>query len=120
MSGPPSSTLEILLSPRVGVIEGMATDVAGQPVPGAQVVLIPSRRERTELFRPVSADSNGHYAIPSIAPGEYVLAAWDAIEPYAFFDPELLGQAERQGKPVQVGESSRQTLNVTSIPVQGR
>jgi hypothetical protein len=120
LTGPQSGTLDIVLSQNVGVIEGVATDAAGQPIPGAQVVLIPSRRERTELFRPVSADSNGRFAISSIAPGEYVLAAWDAIEPYAFFDPELLGQAERQGKPVRVGESSRQTMNVTSFPVQGR
>jgi 5-hydroxyisourate hydrolase-like protein (transthyretin family) len=120
ISGPTSSTLDVVLSPNVGVIDGVAMDAAGQPVPGAQVVLIPNNRERTELFRPVSADSNGHFSIPSIAPGDYVLAAWDAIEPYAFFDPELLGQAERQSKPVRVNESSKQSVNVVSIPVQGR
>jgi 5-hydroxyisourate hydrolase-like protein (transthyretin family) len=120
VTGPQSGTLDIVLSQKVGVIEGLAADAAGQPVPGAQVVLIPSRRERTELFRSVAADSNGRFAISSIAPGEYLLAAWDAIEPYAFFDPELLSLAERQGKPARVSESSRQTLNVTSISVQGR
>jgi 5-hydroxyisourate hydrolase-like protein (transthyretin family) len=120
MTGPQSSTLEVVLSPNVGVIDGIAIDAAGQPVPGAQVVLIPSNRERTELFRPVSADSSGHFVIPSIAPGDYMLAAWDAIEPYAFFDPELLVQAERQNKPVRVGESSKQNVNVVSIPAQGR
>jgi len=120
ISGPQSGTLDVVLSPRVGVVEGVAIDAAGQPTPGAQVVLIPGRRERTELFRPVSADSSGHFTISSIAPGEYILASWDAIEPYAFFDPELLAQAERQGKPVRVGESSHQTLNITLISVQGR
>src|SRR5262245_1445800 len=95
-------------------LEFPPTAVPGQPLPGAQVVLIPSRnRYRTELFRPVAADSTGRFVIASIAPGEYTLAAWDAIEPYAFFDPALMVQAERQGKGIRVTESSNQTVNVT-------
>ena len=112
-----------IVPPGVGGVVQQQIDqgVGGDaPIPGAQVVLIPARRERTELFRPVSADSSGHFTISSIAPGEYILASWDAIEPYAFFDPELLAQAERQGKPVRVGESSHQTLNTTLISAQGR
>jgi hypothetical protein len=121
VSGPTSNSLEILVSPNVGSIEGVAVDAAGQPLPGAQVVLIPNRnRHRTELFRPVAADSTGRFVIASIAPGEYTLAAWDAIEPYAFFDPELMVQAERQGKGIRVAESSKQTVNVTAIAVSGR
>jgi hypothetical protein len=80
------------------------------------VVLIPSRnRERTELFRPVTADSSGRFTIPAIAPGEYILAAWDAIEPFAFFDPALMRQAEVSGKTIRVLGSSSQVVNVTSM-----
>jgi len=107
--GGETTGLEIVLSPNVGAVEG-ETDA------GAQVVLIPSRnRERTELFHPVIADSAGHFAIPNVAPGDYTLAAWEAIEPYSFFDSSLIGQAETQGKAVHVAESSRQQLNVTAI-----
>jgi hypothetical protein len=52
----------------------------------------------------------------SVAPGDYKLAAWDAIEPYAFFDPELIKQADNNGKLVHVSESSRQTINVITVP----
>jgi 5-hydroxyisourate hydrolase-like protein (transthyretin family) len=121
LSGPTSNMLDIVVSPNVGTIEGMAVDVSGQPVPGAQVVLIPNHnRRRPELFRPVAADSTGHFAIPSIAPGEYTLAAWDAIEPFAYFDPELIAQAERQGKPIRLTESSNQSVNATTITARGR
>ena len=83
------------------------------------MVLIPARnRERTELFRPAMADSTGRFNIPAIAPGEYILAAWDAIEPNAFFDPNLIQQAEGQGKAVRVMESSSQTVNVTPMPAR--
>jgi len=121
LSGTISNSLDILISPNVGSIAGVAVDASGQPAPGAQVVLIPTRnRQRTELFKPVVADSTGHFAIPDIAPGEYTLAAWDSIEPYAFFDPELMVQAERQGKAIRVTESSNQAVNVTSIAAPGR
>jgi hypothetical protein len=115
-TGRDSQTLDVLISPNVGVIGGTVSDASGQPTPGARVVLIPSRnQERTDLFRPVTSDSSGRFTIPSIAPGEYILAAWDAIEPFAFFDPILIRQAEETGKVVRVPESSNQTINLTSM-----
>ena len=119
VTGSDSNPLDILISPKVGTLEGAALDVAGQPFPGAQVVLIPARnRERMELFRPVMADSAGHFSIPAVAPGEYILAAWEAIEPNAFFDPNLIQQAEGQGKALRIAESSNQTVNVTPMPAR--
>jgi 5-hydroxyisourate hydrolase-like protein (transthyretin family) len=120
VSGPQSDTLDILISSNVGSVAGVATDAAGQPASGAHVVLIPNNRERTELFRPVSSDSTGRFNIPLVVPGDYILAAWDAIEPNAFFDPELIRQAERLGKAIRVAESSNQTTTVTSIPAPGQ
>jgi hypothetical protein len=98
-----------VISPNVGTVEG-ATE------PGALVVLIPARnRERTELFRPITADSAGHFNIPNVAPGEYTLVAWESIEPFSFFDPSLIQIAETQGKALRVEESSKQTVSVTAI-----
>lgn len=119
--GPDSRVLDILISHNVGIIEGVVADAAGQPMPGAQVVLIPSRnRERTELFRPVLADLSGRFTIPGVAPGEYTLAAWEVMEPNAFFDPNSIRQAEAGGKPVRVVEVSSQTVNLTAIPAGAR
>ena len=79
-------------------------------------MLIPNRnRERTEIFSYVTADSTGRFTIPNVAPGDYTVAAWDAIEPFAFFDPSLIRQAETHGEAVRVAESARQTVNVTVI-----
>jgi hypothetical protein len=66
------------------------------------------------LFKAVTADSSGSYAITAVAPGDYILAAWEAIEPYAFFDPELIREAEAAGTRVRIGESSPVTLNITA------
>jgi hypothetical protein len=103
------SGLELVLSPNGGTLEGNTEA-------GAQVVLIPVRnRERTELFRPVTADTAGHFIISNITPGDYTLVAWESIEPFSFFDPLLIRQAETQGTSVRVEESSRQNRNVNVI-----
>jgi hypothetical protein len=120
---PSSNTgvLEIVLSPNVGTITGEAFDAADRPMAGAQVVLIPSQnRERPELFLPVTTDSSGRFSIPSVAPGEYILAAWEVMEPYSYFNPEWIARAERSGKAVQVTESSRQAVSITVIPAVER
>ena len=115
LSSNESGQLDILISPNAGQIEGDAVDALGQPAPGSEVVLIPeTNRSRTELFRPVTADASGHFVITAIVPGDYKLAAWDAIEPYAFFDPELMQQADQNGKSVRVTESSKQKVTVSA------
>jgi hypothetical protein len=109
-----TSTLDLLISSKGGVIEGSAADAGGQPLPGALVVLIPNR-ERRELFRSATADAAGQFAISAIVPGEYTLAAWESITSFAFFDPTLIRQADAEGKSIRVAESSRQTVNITTI-----
>jgi len=66
----------------------------------------------------VVADAVGRFAISSVPPGEYTLAAWELLEPYAFFDPAVMRRAEEQGNAVQVGESSNQRITVTAIPAR--
>jgi hypothetical protein len=113
----PSAILDVVVSPNVGQIEGSAAFADGRPAAGAQVVLIPDRnRERAELFRPVNADARGRFAIPDIEPGEYHLAVWQSIEPFSFFDPALIAEAQEKGRAVQVGESSKQKIDAPAIP----
>jgi 5-hydroxyisourate hydrolase-like protein (transthyretin family) len=115
IAGTDTDTLDIVISANAGSIEGVALNGRGQPAPGSQVVLIPvENRNRTELFRPVTADASGHFSIESVTPGNYRLAAWDDIEPYAFFDPELIKQADQDGKQIRVTESSKQNVTISA------
>jgi protocatechuate 3,4-dioxygenase beta subunit len=111
-----TTPLDVVLSPNVGAITGTVQDASGRPFPEAKVVLIPNRtRERPELFKAVVADGKGRFAIPSITPGEYTLAAWQTLEPYAFFDPAVIRQAETQGKTLRIEEASSLAVAVTGI-----
>jgi protocatechuate 3,4-dioxygenase beta subunit len=112
-----SGTLNVVLGRNTGQIEGTAVDARRQPAAGVQVVLIPDRsRDRYELFRAATTDQNGHFTMRAIAPAEYKIFAWEALEPYAYFDPELLRRFESQGRPVKILESSRENMEVKAIP----
>jgi hypothetical protein len=112
----PNAILEVVVSKNSGQIEGAVAAADGRPLPGAQVVLIPNEnRNRAELFRSITADAEGRFALPNVTPGDYRLAAWPSMEPFSWFDPAVIRQAEESGKAVQVTESSKQTVNVQAI-----
>ena len=69
-----------------------------------------------KLFRGVTTDAKGRFSFPKIALGDYKRFAWEAIDPYGYFDPELLRQSEPKGLSVHVGELSTQTVILTAIP----
>jgi len=119
VSGPVSGTLEIVLSSRAGQIEGALINEKSQPVPGIQAVMVPDRfRERADLFKTAVTDKDGHFTIRGIPPGEYKVFAWEAIEQFAYFDPDVLRQFEQLGKAVSIPESGKITLEVKLIPAQ--
>jgi hypothetical protein len=111
--------LEVVLSANVARVEGVVTDDRLQPVPGVQAVLVPdSNRDRPELFKAVTTDRAGRFSMGGVVPGDYKLFAWEALESFGYFDPDLLKQSELSGKSVHVEESARITVE-TRIIAQG-
>jgi hypothetical protein len=102
--------LDIVVSSRVGQVKGVTKA-------GAQVVLIPDRlRSRNELYKATIADGSGRFTLPNVEPGDYKLFAWERVEPFAYTDAEFIAPFEPQGKKVQVGESSEQSVELSVIP----
>jgi hypothetical protein len=56
----------------VGSVVGFVTDPSGAVVPGAKVTVT---NEGTGESRTVTADAQGHYAVPNLAPAIYTMAA---------------------------------------------
>ena len=118
-TGKETGSLEIILSPNVASLEGVVTDNRRALVPGAQVVLVPKRfRYRTDLFLTAVTDQDGRFILSSIAPGDYSLYAWEAIEDYRWFDADFLKGDEPFGQSIQLSESSRQSVTLKLIPVR--
>ena len=105
---PIAGTVDVLLSPNVSQIDGSVLDDRGQPISGILAVLVPDRnRDHTELFKTATTDQTGRYLMRGIPPGDYKLFAWETLESFGYFDPELLKQSESQGKAIHINESSK-------------
>ncbi|OLD57232.1 MAG: hypothetical protein AUI54_03480 [Acidobacteria bacterium 13_1_40CM_2_56_5] len=116
VSNTPPGTLEITLSSKAGQVDGNVLNEQSQPIAGIQAVLIPDRfRDRFGGYKTAVTDPKGHFVFRSIAPGEYKIFAWEAIEDFAYFDPDFLRSYEDRGKLVSISESSRQTVDVNII-----
>ena len=83
---------------------------------GVEVVLIPDLRERKRLFRTVNTDRDGHFVFTELTPGGYKLFSWEALEPRAYYDNEVLSKYDSQGRAVQIRESSKVTADLKIIP----
>jgi hypothetical protein len=116
-TGSESGTLDVVLSSKMGRIDGKVTTERLEPAAGVHVALVPDReRSRTALFKATMANQNGSFYFEQIVPGDYRLFTWESLEPYASFNPELLRQSESRSVRVHVGESSKQTVELQVIP----
>ena len=119
-SGTPP-VFEVLISPNVAQIEGVVTDERNQPEAGVQVVLVPDKnRDRPELFKAGVTDQAGRYTMKDIAPGDYKLFAWEALDSFGYFDPDLLKQYDARGKPIHVEELGKLKVDTKVIPEGSR
>jgi hypothetical protein len=111
-----SASLQVVISRNVGQIDGVIVDDRMQPMPGVQAVLIPDARNRTELYKTATTDQTGHFVMRGVTPGDYKLFAWEALENYGYFDPDVMRRSEALGKTIQVGESSKLAVEGKIIP----
>ena len=102
-----AATLEVVIAPDAGEVQGTVSDKDRQPVAGATIVLVPDQRSRADLFKSSTSDQNGHFELASVTPGGYKLFAWDDVEPGAWNDPDFLKDYEKQGEKTVLGPKSR-------------
>jgi len=112
-------TFQVVVSANAGQITGDVKDKESKPVRGIPTVLIPDRnRERRDVYKIVPTDQNGHFTINGVAPGDYKLFAWEDIEPFSYFDPDVLKQFEDKGKPIHVVETTKEAVDLMLIPAE--
>ena len=71
---------------------------------------IPSRS--TGGIRPATTDQNGAFKFPSLAPGEYYVAAWDDLENGLAQSSEFVGHFNSDATAVKVAESGQANVDV--------
>jgi hypothetical protein len=109
--------LEVVISPNGGQIEGTLVDDKQQPVGDTLAVLIPEQqRNRSDLYSTARSDQYGRFTMRGISPGDYRVFAWEAIEQFAYYDPDFMRLFEARGKGVHISEGSKQSVEVRIIP----
>lgn len=118
-TGNGTSMLEIALSSKGAQVRGVARDNEGIPAKGSVAVLVPRQlRERVDLYKTTTTDQNGAFTLTNVSPGDYTLFVWEAIEQYTWFDQDFISRLDSSpgnGQPVQVSESSVQSLELRVI-----
>jgi hypothetical protein len=105
-SGVSQVSLDILLSDKVGSVEGTLLNDKREPTTGAMIVLIPDQRlGRPDLHKVTQTDQTGRFRFVGIAPNTFRLFAFEALEQHRYFDAKLLKRFETHGRPVRVGPS---------------
>jgi len=100
-------------------VDGTVSSTDGKLACAASLVLLPRRNRRAkEWFQHYAEiDPSGHFTLGGIAPGDYLLFAWDNIENVAYLDPAALKPYENVGFPLHLDEGDHHTVNVKVIHV---
>ena len=117
IDGATGETLEIVISPNAGRLEGNVS-LDRQKSANATVVLVPSPslRQQTSLYQTTQTNAEGHFIFENIPPGSYKLFAWEDVEPLAWFDAEFIRSFENRGTEVLIRESAKESVEISLIP----
>lgn len=115
-----SATLDVVLSPNGGQVDGSVLDGDGKPVANADVEAVPdeAHRNRDEYYRSARSDAAGKFNILGLAPGDYTLYATDKDQYGSFKDPDFLQQIAGQGATVEIDEKQHQSVQLTLIQIR--
>ena len=79
----------------------------------ANVALIPDPPNgRVQSYREGSADENGLFLLPGVAPGKYILIAWLDDPPCDDYDPDGLAGCRAAGMSVEVQQAGEQNVEL--------
>jgi hypothetical protein len=108
----PETPLEIVVHSNAGEIDGRVVDKDGNNIPMAAVTLLPSDRDRSDLYKMANSDGKGNFHFMGLAPGEYKLFAWTEIESGAQRDPDFMRKYENLGTVVKITEGSVEKIDL--------
>ena len=115
ITGDTRDRLEVVLANETGSVEGTVEDSRRMPVT-ATVVLIPAVAPRiSSRYNATVADSAGRFRFAGIIPGDYLLFAWDVVEPGAWQNPDFMRPFESRGRPVRVVGAGKEDVQITVI-----
>src|SRR5262249_11598284 len=77
VAGPASDALEVVFGKDAGEVSGTVRADSQRLMIRVQVVLVPSERERHDLYKFAMTNQDGQFNFFSVAPGLYKVFAWE-------------------------------------------
>jgi hypothetical protein len=107
--------IELTLRDDGGSLDADVVDAAGQPV--AATVMLLRGTTRVASF---PAGSNGHFKLQNIAPGDYMIYAWDDANLVQYAEPDWMRRNAAGGVSVTIasGQNAQVKLVEQIVPVQ--
>ena len=112
--------LRITVSSKGARLTGMVANDESLPVSGVWVVAAPeeSKRSLLSLYGAVTTDQYGRYDLRGLAPGKYLVFAWDGVERGEWEDPEFLKTNAAKAVTVEVSDRDTKSVDLQLIKVQ--
>jgi protocatechuate 3,4-dioxygenase beta subunit len=96
-------------------VEGFAKR-AGEPAPGAMVVLVPKDPEsHRELFRRDQSDQDGSFNLQGVIPGVYTIVAIENGWDLDWVRPGVIAHYGKHGKTVTVSERTQGSIHMQDV-----
>jgi protocatechuate 3,4-dioxygenase beta subunit len=110
----PGAALTIALGLAKSELSGTVRNEKGEPVPGATVTAVanPMRAFRNRGTR---TDANGAFQLKNLAPGDYRIIAFDAVDVTALENEEFVKPFVSKMKPVKTEDGGSQTLDLSVV-----
>ncbi len=109
--------MEITLKANGGTLECSVFNSNHEPLPDAQVVLLPDplRRSQMALYGECRTDVTGACTLTGVTPGDYHVFAFASEEDRDFRDSDSLKQFEELGKSVKISEGDRHKVELKAV-----
>jgi len=111
--------VDIVFADTAAEISGRVVDTRGEPLAAYVAVAIPVDRDRwysgSRYLRTASPSQEGRFTLASLPPGEYFLAAVDALSEGALQDFEVLATLGTLGRRVKVSGSERLVTDLSLV-----
>jgi hypothetical protein len=111
--------VEVVLTNRVGSLEGVVTDRDGAPAGGAVVLVIPDDKALWKIgssrMRTVGLGGEGRFSVPGLLPGSYHVVAVQGFSPGPNPAAEFFAALVKAGTRVQVVEGERRTVDLQVV-----
>ncbi len=119
-TGSLATGLDVVISPKGASVDGTVNDEKGNPMKGAVVVATPpfDHPGRARLTRTATAGDSGQYSFQGLAPGTYLLFAFEDVDPGEAQDPDFLKPRESAAVKATLNEAGQETKGLKAMGLE--